>query len=84
MVYSLACGKLTAKSGETFTARKKIIKDKPTQEPTEFEELVAQALFDLDAANAKLKSGRYITAAPEVDVGSGKKAAVIHVTFRLL
>eukprot|EP00192_Tetraselmis_astigmatica_P025092 CAMPEP_0117678214 /NCGR_PEP_ID=MMETSP0804-20121206/17177_1 /TAXON_ID=1074897 /ORGANISM="Tetraselmis astigmatica, Strain CCMP880" /LENGTH=39 /DNA_ID= /DNA_START= /DNA_END= /DNA_ORIENTATION= len=38
-----------------FTTRKKIVKEKGL-EPDAFEESVAQALFDLEANNAELKS----------------------------
>ncbi|KAJ6407854.1 hypothetical protein OIU84_011209 [Salix udensis] len=38
-----------------FTTKKKIQKDKDA-EPTEFEETVAQALFDLENTNSELKS----------------------------
>ncbi|KAK9838134.1 hypothetical protein WJX81_003271 [Elliptochloris bilobata] len=68
-----------------FTARKKIQKEK-NAEPTDFEESVAQALFDLEATNAELKSDLrdlYITKAEEID-GKGRKAIIIHVPYRLL
>jgi len=68
-----------------FTARKKIVKEKGA-EPDEFEETVAQALFDLEATNNELKADLrdlYITAAKEVDAGS-RKAIIVHVPFRLL
>lgn len=42
-----------------------------------------QALFDLEATNAELKSDLrdlYITSAQEVDVSSGRKAIIIHVS----
>eukprot|EP00775_Hariotina_reticulata_P011666 gene11666-11809_t len=65
-----------------FTARKKIVKEKGT-EPDDFEESVAQALFDLEATNNELKADLrdlYITAAKEVDVaGSQRKAIIVHV-----
>ena len=41
-----------------------------------------QALFDLEATNSELKGDLrdlYITGAAEVDVGSTRKAIVIHV-----
>eukprot|EP00741_Cyanophora_paradoxa_P023917 tig00021682_g23099.t1 len=69
-----------------FTARKKIIKEK-NAEPDEFEENVAQALFDLEVSASDLKADLrdlYITAAKEIDVAGGKKAVVIFVPFRLL
>jgi Ribosomal protein S7e len=43
-----------------------------------------QALFDLEATNAELKSDLrdlYITSAQEVDVSSGRKAIIIHVSW---
>ncbi len=67
-----------------YTAKKKIHKDKDA-EPTEFEETVAQALFDLENTNQELKSDLkdlYINSAAQVDV-AGKKAVVIHVPYRL-
>jgi Ribosomal protein S7e len=45
--------------------------------------LPLQALFDLEATNAELKSDLrdlYITSAQEVDVSSGRKAIIIHVS----
>merc|ERR1712226_1331729 len=69
-----------------FTARKKIIKEKGA-EPDAFEESVAQALFDLEANNAELKSDLkdlYITSAREIDVSGSRKSIIIHVPFREL
>ncbi|KAK9808041.1 hypothetical protein WJX73_007881 [Symbiochloris irregularis] len=69
-----------------FSARKKIAKEKGA-EPDEFEDSVAQAIFDLEATNSELKGDLrdlYITSAKEVDVGSARKAIIIHVPFRLL
>jgi Ribosomal protein S7e len=46
--------------------------------------LLLQALFDLEATNAELKSDLrdlYITSAQEVDVSSGRKAIIIHVSW---
>ncbi|KAK4756925.1 hypothetical protein SAY87_007052 [Trapa incisa] len=68
-----------------FTSRKKIHKDKDV-EPTEFEESVAQAVFDLENTNQELKSDLkdlYINSATEVDVPGNRKAVVIHVPYRL-
>ncbi|CAL5224561.1 g7266 [Coccomyxa viridis] len=67
-------------------ARKKIAKEKGA-EPDDFESSVAQALFDLEATNSELKQDLrdlYITSAAEIDVGSTRKAIVIHVPYRLL
>eukprot|EP00355_Strombidium_rassoulzadegani_P002940 CAMPEP_0168613114 /NCGR_PEP_ID=MMETSP0449_2-20121227/3282_1 /TAXON_ID=1082188 /ORGANISM="Strombidium rassoulzadegani, Strain ras09" /LENGTH=192 /DNA_ID=CAMNT_0008653733 /DNA_START=70 /DNA_END=648 /DNA_ORIENTATION=- len=69
-----------------FTARKKIVKEKGV-EPDAFEESVAQALFDLEANNAELKSDLkdlYITSAREIDISGSRKSIIIHVPFRLL
>merc|ERR1712224_693731 len=69
----------------TFTARKKILKEKGVS-PDSFEESVAQALFDLEATSAELKGDLrdlYIMSAKEVDVSGGRKAVVIHIPFRL-
>jgi len=55
--------------------------------PDEFEESVAQALFDLEATNTELKADLrdlFISSAKEVDISAGRKAIVIHVPFRLL
>ncbi|XP_008804129.2 40S ribosomal protein S7 [Phoenix dactylifera] len=68
-----------------FTARKKIQKDKGV-EPTEFEETVAQAFFDLENHNQDLKSDLkdlYINSAVQMDVAGNRKAVVIHVPYRL-
>jgi len=57
------------------------------QVPDEFEESVAQALFDLEATNNELKADLrdlFINSAKEVDIASGRKAIVIQVPFRLL
>ncbi|RZC50401.1 hypothetical protein C5167_018844 [Papaver somniferum] len=68
-----------------FTARRKISKDKGA-EPTEFEESVAQWLFNLENTNNELKSDLkdlYINSAVQVDVSGNRKAVVIHVPYRL-
>ncbi|XP_047966122.1 40S ribosomal protein S7-like [Salvia hispanica] len=68
-----------------YTASQKIHKDRDA-EPTEFEESVAQALFDLENTNGDIKSDLkdlYINSASQVDVSGGKKAIVIHVPYRL-
>ncbi|XP_008227922.1 PREDICTED: 40S ribosomal protein S7-like [Prunus mume] len=67
-----------------YTSRKKIHKDKDA-EPTEFEESVGQAIFDLEA-NSDLKSelkDLYINSAVQVDVAGNRKAVVIHIPYRL-
>ncbi|KAK1320734.1 40S ribosomal protein S7 [Acorus calamus] len=68
-----------------YTARRKIQKDKDV-EPSEFEEAVAQALFDLENTNPELKSelkDLYINSAVQMDIVGNKKAVVIHVPYRL-
>ncbi|KGN63831.1 40S ribosomal protein S7-1 [Cucumis sativus] len=68
-----------------FTARKKIHKDNGV-EPSEFEETVAQALFDLENTNSELKSDLkdlYINSAIQVDVSGNRKAVVVYVPYRL-
>ncbi|KAJ9176583.1 hypothetical protein P3X46_011881 [Hevea brasiliensis] len=68
-----------------YTTKQKIHKDKDA-EPTEFEESVAQAFFDLENTNQELKSDMkdlYINSATQIDVAGNRKAVVIHVPFRL-
>ncbi|KAM0953167.1 putative ribosomal protein S7e [Dioscorea sansibarensis] len=68
-----------------FTSRRKIQKDKGL-EPTEFEDSVAQALFDLENSNQELKSDLkdlFINSAVQFDISGNRKAVVIHVPFRL-
>ncbi|OAY24423.1 40S ribosomal protein S7 [Manihot esculenta] len=68
-----------------YTAKQKIHKDKDA-EPTEFEESVAQAFFDLENTNQELKSDMkdlYINSAIQIDLAGNRKAVVIHVPFRL-
>ncbi|BBG98633.1 Ribosomal protein S7e family protein [Prunus dulcis] len=67
-----------------YTSRKKIHKDKDA-EPSEFEESVGQAIFDLET-NSDLKSelkDLYINSAVQVDVAGNRKAVVIHIPYRL-
>ncbi|KAK9039788.1 hypothetical protein V6N11_014977 [Hibiscus sabdariffa] len=74
-----------AKILKMYTSRKKIHKDKDV-EPTEFEESVAQAFFDLENTNQDLKSDLkdlYINSAIQIDVSGSRKAVVIHVPYRL-
>jgi len=69
-----------------FTARKKIAKEKGA-EPSDFEESVAQALFDLEATNNELKSDLrdlWIAGAQEIDISASRKAILIKVPYRLL
>ncbi|GMJ07826.1 hypothetical protein like AT3G02560 [Hibiscus trionum] len=68
-----------------YTSRKKIHKDKDA-EPTEFEETVAQALFDLENANQDFKTelqDLFINSAVQIDVSGNRKAVVIYVPYRL-
>jgi len=69
-----------------FTSLTKIHKAAGSK-PTQFEEQVAGHIFDLQNNSADLKAELqelFITSAKEVEVGAGKKAAVIFVPFRLL
>lgn len=64
----------------------KIVKRDGSQ-PDEFESAVAQEIANLEATSTELKGdlqGLHITAAKEVDVGSGRKAVVLFVPYRQL
>ncbi|MCD9642271.1 40S ribosomal protein, partial [Datura stramonium] len=68
-----------------YTSRQKIHKDKDA-EPTEFEESVAQALFDMENTNQELKSelkDLYINSAVKIDLSGNRKAVVVRVPYRL-
>ncbi|XP_078160320.1 small ribosomal subunit protein eS7 [Carex rostrata] len=68
-----------------YTASSKIRKDKGL-EPSEFEDSVAQAFFDLENSNQELKSDLkdlYINNAIQLDVTGNRKAVIIHVPYRL-
>ncbi|CAA7038564.1 unnamed protein product [Microthlaspi erraticum] len=68
-----------------FSAQNKIHKDKGVA-PTEFEETVAQAFFDLENTNQELKSDLkdlYINQAVHLDISGNRKAVVIYVPIRL-
>ncbi|CAO2825409.1 unnamed protein product [Amaranthus hypochondriacus] len=68
-----------------FTALRKIQKDKGVN-PTDFEESVAQAFFDLENTNKDLQSelkDLYINSAVQVDISNNRKAVIIHVPYRL-
>lgn len=81
---AVAAGSTTS-AAMSFTARRKIQKEKG-QEPDEFEESVAQALFDLESTSSELKSelrDLFINSAKEVDVSGNRKAVIIHVPYRL-
>jgi len=68
-----------------FTARSKIRKEKG-KEPTQFEDTIAQHLFDIQthASSNELKNelkNLVICAAREVDIGEGKRAVVLFVPY---
>eukprot|EP00747_Dinoflagellata_sp_TGD_P087175 gnl/TRDRNA2_/TRDRNA2_163557_c0_seq1.p1 gnl/TRDRNA2_/TRDRNA2_163557_c0~~gnl/TRDRNA2_/TRDRNA2_163557_c0_seq1.p1 ORF type:complete len:211 (-),score=75.97 gnl/TRDRNA2_/TRDRNA2_163557_c0_seq1:15-593(-) len=69
-----------------FNARKKIIKEKGAA-PTELEEEVAKALFDIEVSpSSEIKADLrdiYISSAKEVEVKSGRKAVIVHFPFRV-
>ncbi|WCJ25367.1 40S ribosomal protein S7 [Euphorbia peplus] len=68
-----------------YSTWNKIKKDKDAQ-PTEFEESVAQAIFDLENTNQELKSelkDLFINQAVQIDVSGNRKAVVIYVPYRL-
>jgi len=68
-----------------YSSRKKIHKDNDV-EPTEFEDTVAQYLFDLENTNQELKSDLkdlYVNSAIQMDVSGNRKAVVIYVPYRL-
>ncbi|CAL1353649.1 unnamed protein product [Linum trigynum] len=68
-----------------YTAKQKIHKDKDV-EPSEFEESIAQAFFDMENTNQDLKSelkDLYINSATQIDISESRKAVVIHVPYRL-
>ena len=71
-----------------FTARTKIVKDRADQEPTELEDDVAKALFELqEQAEAEMKvylRDLAFSSAREVEVTTNKKAIIIMVPYRLL
>jgi len=69
-----------------FTARKKVQKEAGA-EPTELEDQVAQALFDLEVNSTELKADLkdlHFSSAKEIEVSGGKRAVVIFVPFRQL
>jgi small subunit ribosomal protein S7e len=54
--------------------------------PDDFEASVAQELHNLEMTSAELKASLrdlYITAAKEIDVGSGRKAILMYVPYKL-
>merc|ERR1712127_545690 len=69
-----------------FNARKKIVKDKGVA-PTEFEEEVAKALFDIEVSpSSEIKSDLrdiYISGAKEMEVKTNQKAVVVYFPFRV-
>ena len=69
-----------------FAGRSNKIFKEGGAKPDAFEELVAGAIFDLQVQTdmkADLQD-LFINSASEVDVGTGRKAIIIHVPFRLL
>merc|ERR1719198_2421286 len=68
-----------------LNARKKIVKDKGVA-PTELEEEVAKALFDIEVSpSSDIKTDVrdiHINGAKEMDVGRSNKAVVVHFPFR--
>jgi len=59
----------------------------PSQEADELEKSVAQELLNLELTSTDLKSslkGLFITAAKEIDCGSGRKAIILYVPYKLL
>eukprot|EP00747_Dinoflagellata_sp_TGD_P087183 gnl/TRDRNA2_/TRDRNA2_163557_c0_seq17.p1 gnl/TRDRNA2_/TRDRNA2_163557_c0~~gnl/TRDRNA2_/TRDRNA2_163557_c0_seq17.p1 ORF type:complete len:210 (-),score=57.18 gnl/TRDRNA2_/TRDRNA2_163557_c0_seq17:88-666(-) len=69
-----------------FNARKKIIKEKGAA-PTELEEEVAKALFDIEVSpSSDIKADLrdiYISGAKEIEVKQGRKAVIVHFPFRV-
>mmetsp|Transcript_27644 Transcript_27644/g.79419 ORF Transcript_27644/g.79419 Transcript_27644/m.79419 type:complete len:194 (-) Transcript_27644:78-659(-) len=69
-----------------FNARKKIVKEKGAA-PTELEEEVAKALFDIEVSpSSDIKADLrdiHISAAKEVDVGKTGKAVVVSFPYRV-
>mmetsp|Transcript_2510 Transcript_2510/g.3911 ORF Transcript_2510/g.3911 Transcript_2510/m.3911 type:complete len:194 (+) Transcript_2510:79-660(+) len=69
-----------------FNARKKIVKEKGAA-PTELEEEVAKALFDIEVSpSSDIKADLrdiHISAAKEIDVGKTGKAVIVHFPYRV-
>mmetsp|Transcript_83289 Transcript_83289/g.193477 ORF Transcript_83289/g.193477 Transcript_83289/m.193477 type:complete len:194 (+) Transcript_83289:65-646(+) len=69
-----------------FNARKKIVKEKGAA-PTELEEEVAKALFDIEVSpSSDIKTDLrdiYVSAAKELDVGKTGKAILVYFPFRV-
>jgi small subunit ribosomal protein S7e len=69
-----------------FTGRAKIVKANNAT-PTEFEQSVAQELFNLEVSASELKADLhdlYISAAREIEIDTSRKAIIIFVPFRQL
>jgi len=69
-----------------FNARKKIVKDKGAA-PSELEEEVAKALFDIEVSpSSDIKADLrdiYISGANDLDVGKSGKAVIVHFPYRV-
>jgi len=69
-----------------FNARKKIVKEKGAA-PTDLEEEVAKALFDIEVSpNSDIKPDLrdvYISAAKEIEVKQNKSAIIVYFPFRV-
>jgi len=70
-----------------FNARKKIVKDKGAA-PTELEEEVAKALFDIEVSpsSGDIKTDLrdvYISAAKEIEVKQNKSAIIVYFPYRV-
>ncbi|KNA14087.1 hypothetical protein SOVF_110850 [Spinacia oleracea] len=68
-----------------FTASRKIQKERGV-DPTDLEENLAQAIFDLETNNKDMGNelkDLFINSAAQVDISNNKKAIVVHVPYRL-
>ncbi|KNA11449.1 hypothetical protein SOVF_134950 [Spinacia oleracea] len=68
-----------------FTASRKIQKERGV-DPTDLEENLAQAIFDLETNNKDMGNelkDLFINSAVQVDISNNKKAIVVHVPYRL-
>ncbi|KNA25867.1 hypothetical protein SOVF_001740 [Spinacia oleracea] len=68
-----------------FTASRKIQKERGV-DPTDLEENLAQAIFELETNNKDMGNelkDLFINSAAQVDISNNKKAIVVHVPYRL-